>query len=422
MGKTFAEKVLGRAAGCEVRSGDIVTVYPDFCLSHENTSAIAATFRTIGVEHVYDPDRIVVVFDHTVPPPTGEYANSQKKTREFIREQGIGHFYDMNNCGGICHQILCQEGYAAPGLIIVGADSHTCTHGAMGAFATGIGRSEMAAVWATGKLWLRVPESMKIEVEGSFPPGVTAKDFILTVAGDITASGADYLSIEFHGSAIEAMSLGERMTICNMAVEMGAKTAYMQPNEDVLRYVEEHAVFPYEVQYTDPDFQYAESYVFDVSSMEPELACPSSVENVHTLRSVIAEGEVRLNQGYIGSCTGGRDEDIAIAAKILKGKHIPPYTRLIIVPASAQVLQRCLEKGYIQDLIQAGATLAAPGCAACLGVHEGILAPGEVCITSTNRNFPGRMGSKEAKLYLASPAAVAASILNGRITDPTPYL
>jgi 3-isopropylmalate/(R)-2-methylmalate dehydratase large subunit len=212
------------------------------------------------------------------------------------------------------------------------------------------------------------------------------------------------------------------MTICNMAVEMGAKTAYMQPNRDVLDYVAKRAVRPYEVQYTDPGYVYAESYTFDVSALEPELACPSSVENVHTLASVTSEGDVFLNQGYIGSCTGGREEDIEIAAKILKGRHIPEYTRLIVVPASREVMLNCLDKGYIQDLMEAGATITTPGCGACLGAHEGILAPGEVCITSTNRNFPGRMGSTEAKMYLASPATVAASMVEGKITDPRKYI
>ena len=245
---------------------------------------------------------------------------------------------------------------------------------------------------------------------------------VLNVLGQIRADGAVYKAIDFTGSYVESLNVAGRMTICNMAVEMGAKTAYMQPNQDVLDYVAGKAVRPYEVQYTDPDYQYAESHVFDVTAMEPALACPSSVENVHPLREVIEENEIRLDQGYIGSCTGGRTEDIAIAAKILKGRHIPPYTRLIIVPASCKVMQECMEKGYLQDLMEAGATITTPGCGACLGAHEGCLAPGEVCITSTNRNFPGRMGSREALMYLASPAAVAASIRNGHIVDPRPYL
>ena len=231
-----------------------------------------------------------------------------------------------------------------------------------------------------------------------------------------------YKAIDFTGSYVEKLNVAGRMTICNMAVEMGAKTAYMQPNADVLNYVDKRAVRPYEVQFTDPDFQYEESYVFDVSKIEPNLACPSSVENVHPLSEVVANGPIKLNQGYIGSCTGGRVEDIAIAAKILKGRHIPKYTRLIVVPASNEVMQECMKAGYIQDLMNAGATITTPGCGACLGAHEGILAPGEVCITSTNRNFPGRMGSTEALMYLASPATVAASMVNGCITDPRDFL
>jgi 3-isopropylmalate/(R)-2-methylmalate dehydratase large subunit len=280
----------------------------------------------------------------------------------------------------------------------------------------------MATILMTGELWFRVPEIIEVRLEGEAPAGVFPKDVILAVLGKIRADGAVYKCIDFTGSYVESLGVAGRMTICNMAVEMGAKTAYMQPNQAVLDYVSARAVRPFEVQYTDPGYEYAESYVFDVSSLEPQLSCPHSVENVHPLPEVISEGKVRLDQGYIGSCTGGREEDIAIAAQILRGKHIAPYTRLLIVPASDQVLRRCLEKGYIQDLMNAGATLQAPGCAACLGVHGGIIAPGEVCITSTNRNFPGRMGSKDASLYLASPATVAASMISGYITDPRDYL
>ena len=271
-------------------------------------------------------------------------------------------------------------------------------------------------------MWFRVPEIIEVRLEGKAQKGVFPKDVILAVLGKIRADGAVYKAIDFTGSYVEELGVAGRMVICNMAVEMGAKTAYMQPNKEVLDYVSKRAVRPFEVQYTDPGYEYAESYVFNVSELTPQLSCPSSVENVHTLESVLAEGDVRLDQGYIGSCTGGRVDDIEVAAKILKGRHIAPYTRLVIVPASAEVMQECINKGYIQDLINAGATIMAPGCAACLGVHAGIIAPGEVCITSTNRNFPGRMGSKEAKLYLASPAAVAASMINGKITDPREYL
>ncbi|MGX8715543.1 MAG: 3-isopropylmalate dehydratase large subunit, partial [Lachnospiraceae bacterium] len=325
------------------------------------------------------------------------------------------------NCG-VCHQVMPEAGVIYPGMIVVATDSHTTTHGAFGAMGTGCGATDMATILMTGELWFRVPEIIEVRLEGKAPAGVYPKDVVLAVLGKIRADGAVYKAIDFTGSYVDELNVAGRMTICNMAVEMGAKTAYMQPNQDVIDYVTARAVRPFEVQYTDPGYEYAETYVFDVSQLEPELACPSSVENVHTLASVISEGDVMLNQGYIGSCTGGREEDIAIAAKILKGRHIPAYTRLIIVPASREVMMNCLKEGWIQDLMDAGATITTPGCGACLGAHEGILAPGEVCITSTNRNFPGRMGSKEALMYLASPATVAASMIEGKITDPRKYL
>ena len=280
----------------------------------------------------------------------------------------------------------------------------------------------MATILMTGQLWFRIPEIVEVRLEGEAPKGVYPKDVILHVLGKLRADGCVYKAIDFTGSYVEKLNVAGRMVICNMAVEMGAKTAYMQPNQEVLDYVSARTKEPFEIQYTDPDFQYEESYLFDVSALEPQLACPHSVDNVFPLTEVVKQGEIKLNEGYIGSCTGGREEDIAIAAEILKGKHIPPYTRLIIVPASAEVMQSCMAKGYIQDLICAGATITSPGCGACLGAHEGVLAPGEVAISSTNRNFPGRMGSTQAQIYLASPAAVAASILNGYITDPRAYL
>lgn len=415
------EKILAKNSGkaC-VKTGEIVTAKVDFAEINDLYLQTVYSFYEMGGEKVWDRERCAFVFDHYAPCPDVKSASNHKEMREFAKKNDLRFHFDTN-CG-VCHQVMPEAGVIYPGMIVVATDSHTTTHGAFGAMGTGCGATDMATILMTGELWFRMPEIIEVRLEGEAPKGVFPKDVILAVLGKIRADGAVYKAIDFTGSYVDNLNVAGRMVICNMAVEMGAKTAYMQPNQDVLDYVAERAVFPYEVQYTDPDFRYAESYVFDVSSLEPELACPSSVENVHTLASVVAEGEVTLNQGYIGSCTGGRDEDIAVAAKILKGKHIPAYTRLIIVPASAQVMQRCMEKGYIQDLMDAGATIASPGCAACLGVHAGILAPGEVCITSTNRNFPGRMGSKEAKLYLASPATVAASILNGKITDPTLYL
>lgn len=415
------EKILARNSGKEsVRTGEIVTAKVDFAEINDLYLQTVYSFYEMGGEKVWDRERCAFVFDHYAPCPDVKSASNHREMREFAKKNDLRFHFDTN-CG-VCHQVMPEAGVIYPGMIVVATDSHTTTHGAFGAMGTGCGATDMATILMTGELWFRVPEIIEVRLEGTAPKGVYPKDVILAVLGKIRADGAVYKAIDFTGSYVENLNVAGRMVICNMAVEMGAKTAYMQPNEDVLNYVKARAVRPFEVQYTDPGYEYAESYIFDVSGLEPELACPHSVENVHPLCEVIAAQEVKLDQGYIGSCTGGRTEDIAAAAGILKGKHIAPYTRLIIVPASNEVLSECISKGYIQDLMAAGATISAPGCAACLGVHEGILAPGEVCITSTNRNFPGRMGSKEASLYLASPATVAASMLNGRITDPRPYL
>ncbi len=415
------EKILARNSGKEsVRTGEIVTAKVDFAEINDLYLQTVYSFYEMGGEKVWDRERCAFVFDHYAPCPDVKSASNHREMREFAKKNDLRFHFDTN-CG-VCHQVMPEAGVIYPGMIVVATDSHTTTHGAFGAMGTGCGATDMATILMTGELWFRVPEIIEVRLEGTAPKGVYPKDVILAVLGKIRADGAVYKAIDFTGSYVENLNVAGRMVICNMAVEMGAKTAYMQPNEDVLNYVRARAVRPFEVQYTDPGYEYAESYIFDVSGLEPELACPHSVENVHPLCEVIAAQEVKLDQGYIGSCTGGRTEDIAAAAGILKGKHIAPYTRLIIVPASNEVLSECISKGYIQDLMAAGATISAPGCAACLGVHEGILAPGEVCITSTNRNFPGRMGSKEASLYLASPATVAASMLNGRITDPRPYL
>ena len=415
------EKILARNSGREsVRTGEIVTAKVDFAEINDLYLQTVYSFYEMGGEKVWDRERCAFVFDHYAPCPDVKSASNHKEMREFAKKNGLRFHFDTN-CG-VCHQVMPEAGVIYPGMIVVATDSHTTTHGAFGAMGTGCGATDMATILMTGELWFRVPEIIEVRLEGEAPKGIYPKDVILAVLGKIRADGAVYKAIDFTGSYVENLNVAGRMTICNMAVEMGAKTAYMQPNQDVLDYVSARAVRPFEVQYTDPGYEYAETHVFDVSALEPELACPHSVENVHPLREVIAKKEVKLDQGYIGSCTGGRTEDIAAAAGILRGKHIAPYTRLIVVPASSEVLEECIREGYIQDLMKAGATITAPGCAACLGVHEGILAPGETCITSTNRNFPGRMGSKEASLYLASPATVAASLLNGKITDPRPYL
>jgi len=415
------EKILAKNSGLEkVSAGQIVTAKVDFAEINDLYLQTVYSFYEMGGEKVWDRERAAFVFDHYAPAPDIKSASNHEEMREFARKNELRFHFDTD-CG-VCHQVMAEAGVIYPGMIVVATDSHTTTHGAFGAMGTGCGATDMATILMTGELWFRVPEIIEIRLEGEAPKGVYPKDVVLSVLGTLKADGAVYKAIDFTGSYVEKLNVAGRMVICNMAVEMGAKTAYMQPNEDILAYVEKRAVRPYEVQYTDPDFQYEESYVFDVSKLEPQLACPHSVDNVKPLTEVIAEKEVILNEGYIGSCTGGREEDIAIAASILRGKHIPKYARLLVIPASSEVMLSCMEKGYIQDLMKAGATISSPGCGACLGAHEGVLSAGEVCISSTNRNFPGRMGSTQAEIYLASPAAVAASILNGRITDPRKYL
>lgn len=415
------EKILAKNSGrSSVTTGEIVTAKIDFAEINDLYLQTVYSFYEMGGEKVWDNTRAAFVFDHYAPAPDMKSAKNQDEMREFAKKNNLKFHFDTN-CG-VCHQVMPEAGVIYPGMIVVATDSHTTTHGAFGAMGTGVGATDMATILMTGELWFRVPEIIEIRLEGEAQKGVFPKDVILYVLGKIKADGAVYKAIDFTGSYVENLNVAGRMVICNMAVEMGAKTAYMQPNQDVLDYVSKRAVRDYEVQYTDPGYEYAEQYVFDISQIGPQLSCPHSVDNVDSLENVTAKGDVLLNQGYVGSCTGGREEDIAVAAKILKGRHIPPYSRLIVIPASSEVMLSCISKGYIQDLMNAGATISTPGCGACLGAHEGVLAPGETCITSTNRNFPGRMGSTEAQIYLASPATVAASILNGKITDPRPYL
>lgn len=414
MGETFAEKVLSRAVKQKVSAGEVIIVEPDFCMSHENTSAVSKTFETIGVEKVRDPSRIVVIFDHTVPASTEAYANAQSVARAFVRTQGITHFYDLNSYGGICHQIMCQEGYAAPGLIIVGSDSHTCTHGAMGAFATGIGRSEMAAVWATGQIWLRVPESLKITVTGRFAPGVSAKDLILKIIGDIKADGADYMSVEFHGNAIEDMSISERMTLCNMAIEMGAKNAVCRPDEKIMEVVNRCSKSSnWEYIWADNDAVYVKELTYTLDALVPGVAKPHAVDSYSMIEEVIG---IPIDQAFLGTCTNGRLEDLRLAADVLRGKRVK--VRTIVTPASCAIYEQALEEGIIMDLLHAGCTICHPGCGPCIGVSGGVLANDEVCISTANRNFCGRMGSLSSKIFLASPMTVACSALHGEIRDP----
>ena len=408
------EKILARAAGKnEVKSGEIVNCKIDFAEINDLYLQTVYSFYEMGGKKVWDKDKITFVFDHYSPAPTIKTAQNHKEMRQFAKEQELTHHFDIN--AGVCHQVMPEAGVIWPGMVLVATDSHTTTHGAFGAFGTGIGATEMATVLISGELWFRVPEIIKIEINSKLQSGVYAKDVILNILGKLKSDVAVYKAIEFSGSYVEELGIPGRMTICNMAVEMGAKTAYMKPNDKVLEYVRSRTGKEFIIDETDSDFKYQETYVFDISELSPQLAVPHSVDNVASIEEV---KKVKIDQAFIGSCTGGRLEDLEAAAKILEGKQVNKETRLVVIPASTEVFQKAMKLGYVDILINAGATFTSPGCGPCLGTHAGLLASDEACITATNRNFPGRMGSSQAQIYLASPATVAASALAGEITDP----
>ncbi len=418
MGMTIAEKILAKKSGKDkVKAGEIVTAKVDVAMSHENSRMVKLSFEKIGVKKVWDPEKIVIIFDHRVPAESEKTANLHKEMREFVKEQGIKYFYDINV--GICHQVLAEKGFSRPGILLVGTDSHTTTAGAFGAFATGIGATEMAAVWATGEIWLRVPETIKITVKGKLQKGVYAKDLILYIIGKLRADGANYKAVEFYGDTIKNLSVASRMVLSNLSMEMGAKTAFVPPDEKTLKYVKERSKFSYEVVHADPDAEYCEEIEINAEEIEPQVACPHNVDNVKPVKEV--EG-VKVHQAVIGSCTNGRLEDLEEAAKILKGRKVHKEVRLLVIPASWEIYLEALRKGILETLVEAGAVIINPGCGPCLGAHEGVLAAGETAISSTNRNFQGRMGSADSFVYLASPATVAASAIEGVITDPRKYL
>ncbi len=413
------EKIMARAAGLPlVRTGEIVNCRVDRAGINDLYLQTKRSFLEMGGSKVHSPDSVVMFLDHYAPASTVSQATVQKEFREFCAEQGIGKLMDVNR--GVCHQVLLDSGNSRPGMVIVITDSHTTTHGAVGAFGTGVGATDLATILLTGKLWFRVPEIIRFTLNGTMPKGVYAKDVILKILGELKADYAVYKAVEFTGPAIAAMSMSERLCLCNMTTEMGAKAAYIQPDETAFAYLAARGVTvdPADVFTTDPDFVYAAEHTYDVSSFEPQVAAPFSVDNVADLS---AHAGKRIDQAYIGACTGGRLEDIAEAARIVKGRKIAPHTRFIISPASRETLLAAIAEGYITDLVEAGATLVTPGCAACLGIHEGLIAEGERCISSTNRNFPGRMGHVKGEIFLASPAAVAASAVAGSIADPRQF-
>jgi homoaconitate hydratase family protein len=414
---TLAEKILARASGHERVSPDqIVVARVDLAMSHENADLVRKSFLEIGLARVWDPSKIVIVFDHRIPAESEKTATTHKAVREFVAKQGIEHFYDVGR-GGICHQVLPENGHVWPGMVLVGTDSHTTTHGAFGAFATGIGATEMAGVWAEGALWFKVPSTLRIEVEGAFRQWVSAKDLILYIIGKLGADGADYRAVEFDGPAIRSMTVASRMVLANLAMEMGAKVAFTPVDETLLDYLRPRVAQKLDMIAADADACYERVIRVDAweELPEPQIACPHAVDNVQPLSAL---GEVPVEQAVLGSCTNGRLEDLHVAAHIVAGRAVHPRTRLVVIPASQQIYREAMRLGYLETLVAAGAIIDPPGCGPCVGVHQGILAAGETCVSSTNRNFLGRMGSPNSRVYLASPAVVAASAIAGELAHP----
>lgn len=425
MGMTYVQKLLARACGRpDLAVGDVVEPPVHLAMSHENGALVMNQFTEIfqGTSReatVWDPARIAIILDHRVPAESSKTATNQKKLREFVAKQGIDKFHDIRgDVGGICHQVLPENGYVRPGAVVVGTDSHTTTHGALGAFAFGIGATEMASVWALGRILnVEVPATIKVVVNGKLPPGVYAKDVILALIGRLTAEGANYRVIEFHGDVIRDMPTSGRLVLCNMSVEAGATAGVVPPDGETVRYLTEEAGVgePLDLFAPDADAVYERVIEIDGSKLVPQIACPHTVDNVKPVGEVVG---TKVQQIVIGSCTNGRLDDLEVAAKILKGKRVAKGTRMLVFPASWHIYAEALRRGYLSDLVSAGAVVCNPGCGPCLGVHQGALGDGETALATTNRNFKGRMGNPKAEVYLCSPAVAAASAITGEITDP----
>ena len=425
MPMTMVEKILARATGqSTVKAGDVLEPRVDLAMSHENAALVLNQFQEIyqgtGLDaKVWDPERIAIIFDHRVPAESAKTATNQKKVRQFVAEQGIRKFHDIRGDeGGICHQILPENGYVLPGSVVVGTDSHTTSHGALGAFAYGVGATEMASIWTLGRaLNVEVPATIKVLVHGRFPSHVLPKDLILYLIGQLTAEGANFKVIEFGGEAIANMPTSGRLTICNMSVEAGATSGIVPPDEETFHYLREVAgvagvpAFPR----PDPDAVYERLIEIDAADLAPQIACPHTVDNVKAVNDVAG---VPVQQIVIGSCTNGRLDDIEVAASILAGKKVARGVRMLVFPASGRIYREAMQAGYLMTLMDAGAVIANSGCGPCLGIHQGALGNGEVALSTTNRNFKGRMGNPNAEVYLCSPAVAAASALTGVITDP----
>jgi 3-isopropylmalate/(R)-2-methylmalate dehydratase large subunit len=415
MGMTITEKIIADHAGKkEVKPGDLVTVKIDLAMANDVTAPLAIKIlEKYNIDKVFDPERIALVLSHFVPAKDIKSAEQAKIVRDFAKRHNIKWFFQEGE--GIEHTILPEEGLVVPGDLVVGADSHTCTYGALGAFSTGMGSTDIAYAMATGETWLRVPHSMKFIFYGKPSAWVMGKDLILHTIGQIGVDGALYKAMEFEGEAIRHLSMDQRFTITNMAVEAGAKNGIIAPDEKTLQYVSQRAKKPWKVYHSDPDAEYSEIYEWDAGKLEPLVAWPYLPSNVHP---VSASTHISIDQAFIGSCTNGRIEDLRIAAKILKGRKVHPYVRCIVIPASKKVYTQALKEGLIDIFLEAGCVVSVSTCGPCLGGHMGILAEGERCISTSNRNFPGRMGHPKSEAYLANPAVVAASAVLGRIAHP----
>ena len=419
MGKTLVEKIIGKHAGKDVVAGEIVVAKVDVCLTQDGTGPLAVRqLEKMNLVKAANPKKTVIFIDHAGPSPQKQLSNDHILLREFAKKTGAV----MSDVGeGVCHQIICEE-YLNPGEILVGADSHTCTGGALGAFSTGMGSTDVAVAIALGKTWLRVPEAFKFHIKGKFQKGVYAKDLILHIIGKIGADGADYKSMEFTGPAIDEMELEDRMTISNMAVEAGAKCGLMPSDGKTKAYLEKHGRGDqWRELKADPDAVYEKAFEIDLNELKPTISFPHTVDNTKTIDEPGVK-DVKIDQVSIGTCTNGRIEDLRIAAGILKGKKRNPATRLIVTPASKSIYLEAIREGLIETLVEAGAVINPPGCGPCVGVHQGILGDGEACLATQNRNFQGRMGNTDSFIYLSSPAVAAATAITGKITDPREYL
>lgn len=416
MGKTIAEKILAAKSGnSSVTPGEIVDAYPDLVMSHTATWRSASVLQRIGATKLYDPDRLAIVLDHISPAKTEKYAADQQTSRNFARKFGVQKFFDVD--AGIAHLVLMEAGHVAPGDLIVGTDSHCTIYGSLGALGTGIGYTEVTSVWITGKLWMKVPETFKIVLNGEFPAGVYAKDLMLHLIGKLGADGCGYKSVEFYGNTVSSLSVSERMTVTNLAMEMGVKCVFVPPDAKTAEYLEGRNQKGYQPVLADADAVYEKEIEVDIPRLEPMVACPHEVENTKPI------GEVQgtpIDQAFLGSCANAKYEDLVVASKILKGRKVHPNVRLIITPGSKKIMLEAMNSGVLQTLLESGGMVTNPGCGACAG-DGGMLADGEVCLSTANRNFLGRMGSNKSQIYLSSPATLAASAINGVISDPREF-